>query len=272
MIDRIRTLEQIGSDDLLSSAWAVAGFDHKLLFLASVQQKCQWFCIRASIGIVNNWDGEKHDKKIQDVGSFWRLDAPRANDPVLLGLKGLPQQEQQVPKQGGALAVKDPLQHLQAREAHKGIYCRINYWHFAWGLLLQWGVEGEERTINAAYWGAHIRPLTRLTTPMCFTSPLQLLSNLLKHPSFHASTVYLLPSRKVRHGWYKWDTSWTEQKKKTHMVTCPVPKHGSGSIKCLCCLIDTTLRRRHLSMVDKVLVGSSLMGLQLLQSLPDKGG
>lgn len=215
VIDRIRTLEQIGSDDLLSSAWAVDGFDHKLWFLASVQQKCQWFCIRVSIGIVNNWDGEKHDKKIQDV-DFWRLDVPRPNDPVLQGLKGLPQQEQQVPKQGGALAVKDPLQHLQAREEHKGIYCRINYQHFAWGLLLQWGVEGEERTINAAYWGAHVRPLTGLTTPKCFTSPLQLLSNLLKHPSFHASTVYLLPSRKVRHGWYKLDTSWTEQKKNSY--------------------------------------------------------
>lgn len=139
--------------------------------LASVQQKCQWFCIRASIGIVDNWNGEKHDEKIQDVVCFWRLDAPRPNDPVLLGLKGLPQQEQQVPKQGGALAVKDPLQHLQARETHKGIYCRINYQHFAWGLLLQWGVKGEKRTINAAYWGAHVRPLTGLTTP-CALLPL----------------------------------------------------------------------------------------------------
>lgn len=64
-------------------------------------------------------------------------DAPWPNDPVVLGLKGLLQQEQQVPKQGGALAVKDPLQHLQAREKHRGMYCRINYQHFASGLLLQ---------------------------------------------------------------------------------------------------------------------------------------
>lgn len=142
-----------------------------LVSLASVQQKCQWFCIRASIGIVDNWNGEKHDEKIQDVVGFWRLDAPRPNDPVLLGLKGLTQHEQQVLKQGGALEVKDPLQHLQAREMHKGIYCRINYQHFAWGLLLQWGVKGEERTINAAYWGAHVRPLTGLTTP-CALLPL----------------------------------------------------------------------------------------------------
>ncbi len=271
MIDCIRTLEQIGNYDLLSSAWAVAGFDHKLRFLASVQQKCQWFCIRASIGIVNNWDGEKHDKKIQDIGGFWRLDAPWDNDPVLLGLEGLQQQEQQVPKQGGASAVKDPLQHLQAREAHKGIYCRINYRHFAWGLLLQWGVEGEERTINAAYWGTHVRPLTGPTTTMCFTSPLQLLRNLVKHPSFHASTVYILPSRKISHGWYKWDTSWTEKNLICHLSRPQEWQQFNKVEQSLFCLIDTTLRRRHLSMVDKVLVGSSLMGFQLLQSLPDKG-
>ncbi len=272
VIDRIRTLEQIGSDDLLSSAWSVAGFDHKLRFLASVQQKCQWFCIRASIGIVNNWDGEKHDKKIQDVGGFWRLDAPRSNDPVLLGLKGLPQQEQQVPKQGVALAVKDPLQHLQAREVHKGIYCRINYRHFAWGLLLQWGVEGEERTINAAYWGGPCQTTYWADHPYVLYFPIaasQQSSQTPFLPCFHnvPSPISEGKTWMVQMG-YKLNRT----KKKTHMVTCPVPKHGSGSIKCLCCLIDTTLRRRHLSMVDKVLVGSSLVGLQLLQSLPDKGG
>lgn len=80
---------------------------------------------------MSNWDGEKHNKKTQDIGALWKLDVPRPNDPLLLGLKGLLQQDQQVPKQGGALAAKHPLQHLQARETHKGIYCRINYRHFA---------------------------------------------------------------------------------------------------------------------------------------------
>lgn len=93
---------------------------------------------------------------------------------------------------------------------------------------------------------------------------------------FHASLVYLHPSQKARHTVDGTNGTQGEQNKdgrgeKTHAVACLVPKHGSGSINCLCCLIDTTLRRRHLSVVDKVLVGSSLMGLQLLQSLPDKG-
>lgn len=93
---------------------------------------------------------------------------------------------------------------------------------------------------------------------------------------FHASSVYVHPSRKARHTVDGTNETQGEQNKdgrgkKTHTVTCPIPKHGSGSIKCLYCLIDTTLRRRHLSVLDKVLEGSSLMGLQLLKSLPDKG-